>query len=638
VVGVFESKKICLAQMDVTPGHPNNNTTKMLGMIKDAKRDGSDIIVFPEMSIPGYFIGDIWERNSFLKECESCGEKIRDSAEGIIVIYGNVAVDWNEKNEDGRVRKYNACFVAEDREWVKPLPSLSNRNYIIKTLQPNYREFDDNRHFYDYRKYCGSANPLHLPINLKDGFSIGCMLCEDGWDTDYSDSPIDSLADNCCELLVNISCSPFTQGKNSKRNRIFSEKAKSHRIPMVYVNCVGLQDIGKTVYTFDGESCIYDINGNIFTPYKSFEEGWETFSIKNELSERCMDFTTVNSFENDGIGKLYESVKYGTGKFMDRLGIDKVVIGASGGIDSALSAAIFSQILPKENITLVNMPSKYNSDTTKDLAKELAENIGCNYRVTCINESVELTGGQIWTTFQTKNEAGYMGYRTKVLTPFMLENVQARDRSSRILAAWAALEGGVFTCNANKSEMTVGYTTMYGDLGGFLAPLSDLWKTQVYEMSEWFNENVAPIIPKGSIDIMPSAELSNEQNVDFGQKGDPIRYPYHDLLFKSWIERWDRATPEDILEWQIQGVLEKELGWESDSKILYYMFGDDKEAFVIDLERWWNCYQGLAVAKRIQAPPVLAVSRRAFGFDHREAQVGVIYTEKYYELKNEFSS
>ena len=298
-------------------------------------------------------------------------------------------------------------------------------------------------------------------------------------------------------------------------------------------------------------------------------------------------------------------------------------------------AAIFSEILPKENILLVNMPSRYNSETTRDIAKQLADNIGCRYEVTPIEDSVALTSNQIcFITPLDKKGRENCGKRES-LTEFMLENVQARDRSSRVLAAWASLFGGVFTCNANKSEMTAGYTTLYGDLGGFLAPISDLWKTQVYEMAKWFNANIKNVIPQGSIDIVPSAELSKEQNVDEG-KGDPIRYEYHDLLFASWVERWNRATPEDILEWQLNGQLEKELGWTKGNTILS-LFNSPAD-FVADVERWWGCYQGLAVAKRIQAPPVLGLSRRCFGWDHRESQIGIIYTSRYYDLKRELLS
>ena len=628
--------KVAIAQIEVIPAQPRKNTKKMLEIIEEAKKSKVDIIIFPEMCIPGYMIGDTWERESFLRECESCGNKIRSAAFQIVVVFGNVAIDWGLKNEDGRVRKYNACFVAEDGKFAV---SGGPRDFIIKTLQPNYREFDDNRHFFDYKKYIASRAPTssggrHSPVFLKNGLNLGCVLCEDAWDEDYTGSPIDEMADRYeIDLFINISCSPFTDGKNDKRNRVFSEKALKHETPMAYANCVGIQDIGKTIYTFDGMSCFYDSMGENIQAAFPFKE--KVFSqILHTETGRFIDeerlvchreevFVDSNISVDptpDNIGDLYKAIQYGTEKFMNRFGIDKVVIGVSGGIDSSLVAAIFSTIVKPENMWLINMPSKYNSATTKKIASELSENIGCNELIIPIGGSVALTKSQF-------EEAGLE------LTPFVLENIQARDRSSRILAAVAASVGGVFTCNANKSEMTVGYTTLYGDLGGFLAPISDLWKGQVYEMSKYFNQEVSAIIPQGSIDIVPSAELSDEQSVDDGE-GDPLIYEYHDLLFSSWVERWSRATPEDILDWYTTGRLERELGWSSPAPI-GGLFNFDKQQFVDDLERWWKCYQGLGVAKRIQAPPVLAVSRRAFGFDHREAQYGYVFSERYYRLKNQ---
>jgi NAD+ synthase (glutamine-hydrolysing) len=195
----------------------------------------------------------------------------------------------------------------------------------------------------------------------------------------------------------------------------------------------------------------------------------------------------------------------------------------------------------------------------------------------------------------------------------------------------AASAGGVFTCNANKSELTVGYSTLYGDLGGYLANIADLWKGEVYALARHLNDKVfgRPVIPEGIFTVTPSAELSAAQNVDEG-KGDPIQYPYHDCLFRSWVERWDRATPEDILDWYAAGELEQRL--EYAGRVSDHF--PDTGTFIADLERWWNQYQGMGVAKRIQAPPVLGVKRRAFGFDHRESQLGTRYTTRYQDLKD----
>lgn len=219
------------------------------------------------------------------------------------------------------------------------------------------------------------------------------------------------------------------------------------------------------------------------------------------------------------------------------------------------------------------------------------------------------------------------------VSPFVTENIQARDRSARILAGVAAAFGGGFTCNANKSEMTVGYSTLYGDQAGFLAVLGDLWKHQVYALAEYLNDHVygREILPRKIINLVPSAELSFDQAVDQG-KGDPIQYAYHDFLFRAFMEHWNRATPEDILYWYREGILGEKIG--CPKGLVQKLFPNAKE-FINDLERWWKLYSGMGVAKRIQAPPVLAVSRRAYGFDHREAQNGPYFTAKYLEMKEE---
>lgn len=184
------------------------------------------------------------------------------------------------------------------------------------------------------------------------------------------------------------------------------------------------------------------------------------------------------------------------------------------------------------------MPSCYNSDMTKSLAKELADNIGCLYTVIPVQDSLELTRKQFSETILHQGQAdkGHLA-----LTSFIEENIQARDRSSRILSAAAAAFGGVFTCNANKAETSVGYATLYGDSAGYLAATADLWKHQVYELAHYLNDKVfgREVVPQGSIDIVPSAELSNKQDVTKGQ-GDPLIYPYHDYLFAAFVERWQR--------------------------------------------------------------------------------------------------
>ena len=608
------------------PGQPWKNLDTCLRAVSKAKEDHAECIVLPEMVLAGYLISDMWDRPSFISDLLTAQEELIKASDSIIIAFGGIAVDQNKINEDGRIRKYNAAFLAFQKKLIRPNHKLTN--YSIKTLHPNYREFDDSRYFFDTRKLSQELNqpvesliqPHQIKINNKN-LRIGLLLCEDGWHTDYNINPPEILKKHKTDLILNLSCSPFTFYKNDKRNRVFSEQAKHLGMPIVYCNNVGIQNNGKTVYTFDGDSAIYQSNGEKIISAPRFTEHTETYLLNKGSRQQI---------EPDSTKTLYNSIQYGTKKFLDSIGMKKVVIGISGGIDSALAAAIYSSILEPENLLLVNMPSEYNSTTTKSAAATLAQNLKCFYTVYSIQEAFELTQKEIQNL-----ELQHLGTNTKStlnILPHHLENIQARDRSSRILAALASCFGGGFTCNANKSETTVGYSTLYGDHAGFLANLADLWKGQVYDIANHINKTHGfTLIPQNIIDIKPAAELSDQQNPEKGQ-GDPFYYPYHDALFKSWVEDWNRKSPEEILTWYQQGILEENLSLPNGT--LQQLF-DSPSEFIHDLERWWQCYCGLGLAKRIQAPPILAVSRRAFGFDQRESQSQIHYSKKYLELKGQ---
>ncbi|WP_304333425.1 NAD(+) synthase [Brachyspira innocens] len=623
--------KIAISQIEIIPSMPCDNTVRIISAISSAKKNNADIIVFPELCISGYMLGDMWESKGFINECEELGEEIIKASKGIYVIFGNVASDKSKKNFDGRLRKYNALFVAKDGKLIHN--NIDNYPFIIKSLLPNYKEFEDPRHFFSLKDLAFENNadikeylkPLEIECNGKK-IKLGLTICEDAWSSNYSFSPMDIINSNKdVDLFINISSSPYTLVKDTKRHKMYGEIASKHNTPLVYVNNVGIQNNGKTVYTFDGGSAVYDNKGNLLLTGNRYEDNvyYIEMDIKNKSYPKPIEI-----LEDDEYKFIYDTVIYGIIKFTKSIGVNKIVIGVSGGIDSALSSAMYVSALGKDNVFLVNMPSKFNSNTTKDLAKTLADNLGCSYMVVPIQESVDYTVKQLESSPIIKD--GNENYLK--LSSFVIENIQARDRSSRILSAIAASIEGVFTCNANKTETMVGYSTMYGDSAGFFACLADLWKYQIYGLAKYVNEKVfgREIIPEGTINIVPSAELSTAQAVDEG-KGDPIKYDYHDYLFKFLMESWNRIILEDVLELYINDKLEEAIGCQKGILNKYFKTAHD---FVDDLEKWWKQFMGMGITKRIQAPPILAVSRRSFGFGNREAQNRVYYTARYLYLKN----
>lgn len=623
--------KIAVSQLEIIPSMPCDNTVRIISFISKAKKENADIVIFPELCISGYMIGDMFESEGFIRECEELGEEIIKSSNGIYVIFGNVASDRKKKNFDGRIRKYNAMFVAKDGKLIHN--NTTEYHFIIKSLLPNYKEFEDPRHFFSLKDLAFENNtdiknylkPLEIECN-GEKIKLGLTICEDAWSKNYLFSPMDIINTNKdVDLFINISSSPYTLVKDAKRHSMYGEIASKHNTPLVYTNNVGIQNNGKTVYTFDGGSSVYDNNGNLLLTGKRYEEDlyFIDIDVKNKSFGKTIEIKEENEYK-----LIYDTVIYGIRKFMKSIGINKVVIGVSGGIDSALSSAMYVNAIGKDNVLLVNMPSKFNSNTTKNLAKTLSDNLGCAYMVVPIQESVDYTVKQLETSPIIKE-----GKEDHLkLSSFVIENIQARDRSSRVLSAIAASFGGVFTCNANKTETMVGYSTMYGDGAGFFACLADLWKYQIYGLANYVNKEVfkKEIIPEGTINIVPSAELSTAQAVDEG-KGDPIKYDYHDYLFKFLMESWNRAILEDILEFYIEGNLEEKIGCQKGILKKYFKSGAE---FVDDLERWWKQYMGMGISKRIQAPPILAVSRRSFGFGNRESQNRIYYTAKYLSLKN----
>jgi len=622
--------KIVAAQLDIIPGNIRKNWENIEKEITFAREQKAQILVFPEMCLSGYLIGDMWDQPAFLRECEAYNQRIINASTNLTIIWGNVAVDWEKTGNDGRVRKYNAAFAAFNKKLIPPVNS--NWPYTVKTLLPNYRQFDDPRYFTSMAELAAenhasiesTLQPFELPLPYtRETLTCGILLCEDSWDENYPIHPMEILKDKEARLFINLSASPFTLKKNEKRHRMLSASVQKLYVPMLYVNQRGMQNNGKDCYIFDGQSAAYTISGELSGEAAPFTEAHSLFLFHPETGHLSIS----NQTSLPAAPTLCSAMQYGVASFLRSIHMDKVVIGVSGGIDSAVNAALYRSVLPKDNLLLVNTPTRFNSETTKGLARQLAENLECPYVSIPIGNFVQDT----CSALNNLPIASSHGETALQLTPFMMENIQARDRSSRILAALSAQFHGIFTCNANKTELSIGYGTLYGDLAGAFAATADLWKYQIYqlghELNDWFGREV---IPEAIFTIKPSAELSDNQAIDKGL-GDPLIYEYHDYLLKSFIEPWNRACPEDLLRWYTEGSLNEHIGTSVDAYSLF----PTPSAFIADLERWWNLFSGFAVAKRIQAPPLLAISRRSYGYDLREAQMSPYYTDAYLKLKQE---
>ncbi|MCA9478427.1 MAG: NAD(+) synthase [Nanoarchaeota archaeon] len=637
--------KIALAQMDVVANRPRKNLETMLAFIDQAKANGVDLIAFPELSLGGYLVGDRWLDESFTSELMSFNEELKKASEGIAIAYGNIFVDTHstQVQQDGRSRKFNAVYVYQNGKPAKRLQRVTVLPEGIqpKTLLPNYRFFDDKRYFFSLHDLSIDAGlsleeiiqPFELEFSGKK-VRIGFEVCEDLWYKDYRKdgkalNVTKYLIDNGAEYIINISASPWSYGKNEARDKRVAELKEDlgeSFVPFFYVNNVGVQNNGKNYITFDGASTVYNKEGRaILFDKKAYEE--ELLSI----TEKELDQTGKNRETRPKIQEKYDAIIRGIRHVKDILDTSdqpKYVIGLSGGIDSAVVAALLTKAVGPHKVLGINMSTRYNSSQTKDAAAQVAKKLGIAYETINIQELVDLN-----TRLLNTLDADGTGKKLSTLNE---ENVQAKIRGTSILSNIAAKYGALFTNNGNKVEIALGYATLYGDVGGAYSPIGDLTKEEVFALARYLNKEVfkQEVIPTTLLpdqlfrfrddQIQPSAELKEEQV-------DPIKIGYHCKLLDAMTD-YKKISSEQFLISYLQGSMFTDYGISYD---LMKRWGVTRPAtFVEDLE-WFEQTIQRNVFKRVQSPPIILTSKSAYGYDIRESLLAYEQTRTYQALKEQ---
>ena len=519
--------KIAMAQMEVVPGHPDVNTATILRFIEEARTKGADVVIFPEMAVPGYFLGDTWEQSAFLRDCESYGRDIIAASKDITVMFGNVAIDWQKKNNDGRVRKYNAFFIARDGELIQP--DNMPYPYTIKTLMPNYREFDDTRHFFSLQKLARelgtTPSKLLSPVTLKirdDYYRVGCLLCEDGWSDDYEFAPFELLEKKeQLDFYVNISASPYTLGKNDKRNRVFGRQAREAGVPLFYVNCIGLQNNGKTVYTFDGSSTAYNESGHVVRTLPEYEEALAVLPLAG-----MKDMPAEKETDEPDIAHIYRALHYGIGHFLANIHMKKIVIGISGGLDSSLALLVAVRAMqqldrPAKDVLAVTMPCFGTTHRTRSNAEILCEELGVTFQEIPIARTVHSHFSDIG--------------QDEAVLDVTYENCQARVRTLELMDL-ANRTGGLVVGTGDLSELALGWATYNGDHMSMYGVNADVPKTLVrhivrYAADAAENEALRAVL-LDILDTPVSPELlPAKENGEIAQQTESLVGPYelHDF-------------------------------------------------------------------------------------------------------------
>jgi NAD+ synthase (glutamine-hydrolysing) len=536
--------KIALGQINPTVGDFSGNSARIIDFSKRAQAAGASLILFPELSVCGYPPRDLVERSSFVENNRKAVENIAAATRGIAVICGVVTP---AQAETGKSVMNSAVWLMDGRVALQQ----------SKMLLPTYDVFDEMRNF--------------APAQSQAVFSFGenkmaLTICEDAWNDKrfwnkrlYTADPVELLMHQGADFLLNISASPFWIGKRELRQQMLAAIARHHKVPVVMVNQVG----GNDSLVFDGSSLVLDSGGNVVAQGKSFEEDlvlFDTSPLAGELHEQ------VAGEE----GSAYAALVLGTRDYVHKCGFERVIIGLSGGIDSALTAALAVDALGAKNVIGVGMPGPYSSQGSIDDARELANNLGMRFELLCITD--------IFESYR-KTLRGVFAGKAEDVTE---ENLQSRARGG-LLMALSNKFGALVLSTGNKSELGVGYCTLYGDMVGGLAVISDVPKTLVYRLARYVNSR-RQVIPQASLEKPPSAELRPDQ-----KDSDSLpSYDVLDAILEDYVE--DSHPAEQIA---------RERGFDL--------------ALVKKVLRMVD----LAEYKRQQAAPGLKISAKAFGYGRR---------------------
>jgi NAD+ synthase (glutamine-hydrolysing) len=536
--------KIALGQINPTVGDFSGNAAKIVEFSRRAQADGAGLILFPELSVCGYPPRDLVERPWFVARNRETVEKIASETCGIAVICGLVTPAHSETGKS----VMNSAAMLRDGE-IAFLQS--------KMLLPTYDVFDEMRNF--------------APAKSQDLFSlcgsqVALTICEDAWNDKlfwpkrlYTVDPIESLIRAGGNLVLNISASPFWIGKRELRRDMLASIARQHKVPVAMVNQIG----GNDSLVFDGSSMVLNAEGKIVAQGRSFEEDliyFDSQTLTGELHEQIAG--------DDG--SVYAALVMGTKDYMRKCGFQKAIIGLSGGIDSALTAVIAVDAVGAENVIGVGMPGPYSSPGSIDDARALAKNLGIRFELLSINQAVEAYRETLREVFAGRKE------------DVTEENIQSRARGT-LLMALSNKFGAIVLSTGNKSELGVGYCTLYGDMVGGLAVISDVPKTLVYRLAEYVNSRRA-VIPRATLEKPPSAELRPEQKDS------------------------DSLPPYEILDAVLEDYVE-------DAHSVERIAADHD--FDIAVVRRVVRMVDRAEYKRQQAAPGIKISPKAFGYGRR---------------------